>query len=162
MRGILDRARQSSIARGRAFDFGKANVLGIILLLMGVIPLYAQGRTTTPSLVLQVRPEVRLRAGIVGLEVKIRLAHGATARLWAANACGSPAADSFVIAASGSYTIPYNALPTATPNPNPSVHEICLTSSDGTLNDSTPVESAAIQSGGYIYVYNEPGQGATF
>ena len=116
-----------------------AALISVILLLTGVTQLYAQGRTAGTSLVLQVRAEDLLQEqnGSVGL--KIRLARGTTARLWAANSCTSPSPESQVIAVSGIYSIPFNVLRPMISGSNRSVNQVCLLSSDGMLSDSLPV-----------------------
>jgi len=125
-------------ARGRT-----AALIGLIALLTGALQLYAQSRTATTSLVLQVRPEELLQDqnGSVGL--KIRLARGTTARLWPANSCTSPSPESQVITQSGIYSIPFNTLRPAISDPNSSTSRVCLLSSDGMLSDSLPVVMTA-------------------
>ncbi len=135
-------ARLMTLRRKPALAWARtAAFVAIALLLNGAVQLYAQGRTSTASLVLQVRPEVLLedQNGSVGL--KIRLARGATASLWAANSCTSPSAPSHVIISmSGFYSLPLSALIPASANPNPSTTQVCLASSDGALNESLTVE----------------------
>jgi hypothetical protein len=116
-----------------------AALIGVIVLLTGVIQLYAQSRTATASLVLQVRPEELLQDQNGSVVLKIRLARGTTARLWAANSCTSPSPESQVITMSGIYSIPLNALRPVISDPNSSASHVCLLSSDGVLNDSLPV-----------------------
>jgi hypothetical protein len=108
-------------------------------LLTGVPQLYAQGRTATASLVLRVRPEELLQEQNGSVLLKIRLARGTTARLWAANSCTSPSPESQVIIFSGNYTIPLNTLTPVSSDLAPGATHVCLMSSDGVLNDSVPV-----------------------
>lgn len=122
-------------ARGRM-----AALIVVVVLLTGVPQLYAQGRTATSSLALQVRSEELLQDQNGSVVLKIRLAHGTTASLWAANSCTSPSPQSHVITMSGIYSIPYSALTPVSSNPSPSTTQVCLVSSDGMLNDSLPVE----------------------
>src|SRR5208282_5200084 len=68
------------LARGRM-----AALISVIVLLTGEIPLCAQTRTATASLTVQVRPEELLQVQNGSVALKVRLASGATARLWAAN-----------------------------------------------------------------------------
>ena len=86
------------------------------------------------------RPEVLLQNQNGAVLVKIRLARGTTARLWAANTCTSPSPESHFIAQSGIYTIPHSALTPVSSNPISGATQVCLASSDGVLNDSLPVE----------------------
>jgi hypothetical protein len=122
-------------ARGRT-----AALIVVIVFLTGVPPLYAQGRTATTSLALQVRPEELLQDQDGSVVLKIRLARGATARLWAANSCASPSPQSDVITMSGIYSIPYSVLAPVSSNLSPTTGQVCLVSSDGMLNDSLPVK----------------------
>lgn len=113
--------------------------ISMIVLLTGQIQLYAQSRTATTSLVLQVRPEVLLQGQNGNVILKIRLARGTMARLWAANSCSSPSADSQVITTSGIFSIPLKTLEPVISNPDSGTSHVCLLSSDGALNDSLPV-----------------------
>jgi hypothetical protein len=122
-------------ARGRL-----AALIGALVLLTGEIHLYAQSRTATASLILQVRPEELLQEQNGGVVLKIRLARGTTARLWAANSCTSPSPQSHVLTISGIYNIPLSAFTPVSDNPTPSTTQVCLLSSDGVLHDSLPVE----------------------
>jgi hypothetical protein len=122
-------------ARGRT-----AALVVVIVFLAGTSPLYAQGRTATASLELQVRPEELLQDQDGSVVLKIRLARGTTARLWAANSCTSPSPQSHVITMSGTYSIPYSALAPVSSNLSPGTMQVCLVSSDGMLNDSLPVK----------------------
>jgi hypothetical protein len=117
-----------------------AALIGVILLLTGVPQLYAQGRAATTSLVLQVRPEELLQEQNGSVVLKIRLARGTTARLWAANACTSPSQETHVITQSGIYSIPLSAFAPVSSNPSPGRTRVCLVSTDGALDDSLPVE----------------------
>jgi hypothetical protein len=117
-----------------------AVLIGVIVLLTGQIPLYAQSRMATSSLVLQVRPEELLQVQNDSVVLKIRLARGTMAQLWAAESCTSPSPESQVIIASGKYTIPLNTLTPVSSNTTATTGQVCLASSDGVLNDSRPVE----------------------
>jgi hypothetical protein len=114
-------------------------LIGVMVLLTGITQLYAQNRTATASLVLQVRSEEVLQEqnGVVAL--KIRLARGTTARLWATNFCTSPPPESQVITQSGYYSIPLSGLRPMISEPNSGASLVCLQSSDGMLSDSLPV-----------------------
>jgi len=122
-------------ARGRM-----AALIVAVVLLTAAPQLYAQGRTATSSLALQVRPEELLQEQNGSVALKIRLARGTTAGLWAGNSCASPSPQSHVITMSGIYSIPYSALTPVSSNPSPSTMQVCLESSDGVLNDSLSVE----------------------
>lgn len=132
---------------------GMAMLIVGIALLAGAPQLHAQGRIATASLVLQVRPQEFMKDLNGSVSVKIRLARGTTARLWAANSCISPSSESQIIAVSGIYTIPYSAL-TPVSSPNSGATEVCLESSDGSLHDSLPVEILGAANGATV-------QGAT-
>jgi len=132
---------------------GMAMLIVGIALLVGAPQLHAQGRFASASLVLQVGPEEFLKDLNGNVMVKIRLARGTMARLWAANSCTSPSAESHIIAVSGIYTIPYSAL-TPAGGPSSGSTEICLASSDGVLHDSLPVENLGAAIGAAV-------QGAT-
>ena len=116
----------------------RAALLGVILLLAGVPRLFAQGRTGTISLTMQVRPEELLQNQNGSVVLKIRLARGTTAHLWAASSCTSPSQASQVITLSGMYSIPLTAFAPASGSTSPM--RVCLASTDGVLNDSLPVE----------------------
>jgi len=123
-------------ARGRG---RMAAFISVLVLLTGVPQLYAQIRTATASLIVQVRPEELLQVQNGSVALKVRLARSATARLWAANSCTSPIPESQVIIASGSYTIPLNTLMPMSSARGPSAGQVCLMSSDGVLTNSRPV-----------------------
>ena len=115
----------------------------VFLLLSGALQLFAQRRVVQSSMVLQVRPEELLQNQNGSVKLKIRLAPGTTARLWAADSCASPAQTSQVITLSGVYSIPLSSFAPASANPSPSAMRVCLESSDGALKDSVPAEFSA-------------------
>jgi hypothetical protein len=118
-----------------------AALMGAVFLLAAGTHVHAQSRMATPSsLGLLVRPEVLLQDQNGSIVLKIRLARGTTARLWAANSCTSFSLPSQVILASGTYTIPLNTLTPVSSKPVAVSSRVCLVSSDGVLNDSLPVE----------------------
>ena len=129
-------------ARGRA-----PALIGVMVLLTAITQLYAQNRTATTSLIVQVRPEELLedQNGIVAL--KIRLVRGTTASLWAADSCTSPSPQSQVITLSGIYSIPHSTLTPVINNPGSGTMRVCLASSDGVLNDSLPVATLGMGTG---------------
>jgi len=118
----------------------RKTLICILLLLSGALQLFAQRRTASGSLVLQIRPEELLQNQEGGVKLKIRLAPGTTARLWAADSCTSPAQTSQVFSLSGVYSIPLSSFALAISNPSPSAVRVCLASSDGALEDSVPAE----------------------
>jgi len=105
--------------------------------------LYAQSRTATVSLVLQVHAEELLQNQNGSVLLKIRLARGTSARLWAADSCASPSPESQIVTQSGIYSIPLNILRPTISDPNNSASHVCLLSSDGLLRDSLPVAMMA-------------------
>ena len=84
----------SEKSAGRRYQSGRAcgTLLGLLVLLAGGAQVFAQGRMGAAALRLQVRPEVLLQDRGGSVLLKIRLARGATARLWAATSCASPSA----------------------------------------------------------------------
>lgn len=83
------------------------------------------------SLVLHVAPELKVVQLSGMLQVKIRLARGATARLWTADDCSAAPANSFEVRASGIYNVPLRQFSTATSG------YACVFSSDGQLRSAT-------------------------
>ena len=128
-----------------------AALISVIFQMTGEIPLYAQARTAAASLTVQVRPEEMLQVQNGSVALKVRLASGATARLWAANSCTSPSPESQVIITSGIYTIPLNTLTPVGSHPGPSAGQVCLMSSDGVLNDSRPVDVLGTGAGAAVH-----------
>ena len=118
-----------------------------LVLLTSAIKLYAPDRVANSSLVLRVSPEELLQVKDGSVVLKIRLGPGTIANVWAANSCTSPAPQSQVVTASGTYTFPLPTLMSGISDPNPSTTQVCLVSSDGTLNDSVPVGISAIGNG---------------
>ncbi len=112
----------------------------VAALLACAAQLYGQSRTTTSSLTLQVHPEELLQAQSGSVLLKIRLARGTTARLWAANTCTSPSPQSHVITMSGVYSIPFSSLAAVSGESGRPMMLACLVSSDGALSDSVPIE----------------------
>jgi hypothetical protein len=113
---------------------------GLFVLLSGVSLAHAQGRMAASALLLQVRQEVLLQDRNGTLVVKIRLARGTSARIWAADSCASPSPESSVISASGIYTIPHTAFAPVSSSAASAATQVCLASSDGVLHDSVPME----------------------
>ena len=91
----------------------------------------AFGVDSSARLVLQVRPEAALLpVGDNAVRLKIRLAPGAQATLWASDSCEAPLPNGFVVSRAGAYLIPLSAIE------NTGSRNICLASSDGALNSS--------------------------
>ena len=124
-----------------------AALSSVAVLMFGTSLVNCQGQATSASLVLQVQAEALLRAGNGNIALKIRLDRGATANLWAGDACGVPPAESRLITISGSYIMPLATLQRPTVA-NSSSHLVCLLSSDGILRESLPVDSLISPGGG--------------
>jgi hypothetical protein len=124
-----------------------AALIAILVLLTSHIQLFAQSRTATISLELRVSPEELLQVKDGSVRLKIRLAPGTIASVWAANSCSSPSPQSQVISASGTYTLSLHTMMAGISIANASAAHVCLASSDGTLNDSVPVGILAIGNG---------------
>lgn len=119
---------------------GRALLLVFASLLGNAPTLQAQGsRTESAALVLHVVPEDHMEVQSDAIVLKIRLARGASARLWAADSCSSPSAESHVVSKSGTYNIPYAVLRMVATIPTDGSDRVCLESSDGTLRDSVPI-----------------------
>lgn len=145
-------ARELTIELTSTNAWGRvATLVGALIFLTSAISLYAQRRTATTSLELRVRPEELLRVQNDSLVLKIRLAPGTIASIWAANSCTSPAPQSRVISASGTYTLPLHALMSMLSNPTSSATQVCLASSDGVLNDSVPLGILATGNGAAVH-----------
>ena len=129
---------EPSTAAAKSRRYRNIGRIGVLLLLAGAIQASAQRKVVVSSLVLQIRPEELLQAQSGNVLLKIRLAPGTTARLWAANACQAPSPPSQVITVSGRYTIPFSAFTPGSGAPSQQTRLICLLSSDGTLRDSVP------------------------
>jgi hypothetical protein len=90
----------------------------------GTRPALAASVSTT--LFVQIRPEAALsRQGEDTILLKIRLAPGARAMIWSANACGEPEPGSYIVSRSGIYALPLSIIP------GPSDAGTCVASSDG-------------------------------
>ena len=146
---LVDRPMAVRLNPARARGI-RAVFIGVLVLLSSVPQLYAQRGMVTDSLVLRVRPEVLLQDQNGTVLVKIRLARGTTARLWAANSCTSPSPESHFIALSGVYTIPQSALTPVSGNPISGATRVCLASSDGVLYDSLPVQILGAANGAAV------------
>ena len=71
----------------------------------------AFGVDSSARLVVQVRPEAALLpVGDSAVRLKIRLAPGTQATLWASDSCEAPLPNGFVVSRSGAYLIPLSAI----------------------------------------------------
>lgn len=117
---------------------------GLVALLSGGAPVAAQSRrSAAATLFLQIRPEEVLAIQNSSVALKIRLARGASARLWSANPCTAPSPESQVITASGTYSIPLTSFAPSSNDQAAGPWRVCLASSDGLLNDSAMIPTDA-------------------
>lgn len=137
---IVGGRAMSRMFRSRRARFTALALLTALVFGSSVSHAYAQGRRGSTSLMLQVRPEALLRQLNGSLFVKIRLARGASANIWVANACTSPVPQSAVITASGIYTIPDGSVIPSSTTAGSGATQVCLASSDGVLHDSLAVQ----------------------
>jgi hypothetical protein len=136
-----------SFARGQG-----ANWTLVGLLLVGLLrvapPLYAQRtRTVTTTLILQVAEAGLLELRNDSVVVKLRLTPGVAVNLWGDKACTTPAYESYIITASGTYTIPLNEIKQGQNSEGADLGSICLQSSDGVLRRSLPAQGGALLTG---------------
>jgi hypothetical protein len=115
----------------------------IVLLLAGLMRvaplLYAKFRSVTSTLMVQVGEASQLEFQNDNVIVKVRLAPGVAVTLWREKACTTPADESYIITASGTYTIPLNQIKQGQVVAGDEQGSICLQSSDGVLRHSRPV-----------------------
>jgi hypothetical protein len=98
----------------------------------------------TTMLMVHVVPEERIEVQAYAVSLRIRLAAGTTARLWADTSCGAAPLQSGIITSSGAYSILLEALGvTYSPRASEGV-SICLLSSDGLLRDSVAIRGAVL------------------
>jgi hypothetical protein len=124
-------------------------ILLLLLSSLRVAPLLlrAQGRSVTTSLVVQVAEAALLERQNDNVILKVRLARGVAVSLWADKSCTAPAVESYIITASGTYTIPLNQINQGLNAEAADQGSICLQSSDGVLRRSLPVIEGALQKG---------------
>ena len=72
---------------------------------LSIVGYTAAQQQKTATLTLGVQPQLLLVEQDPNVILKIRLAHGVTAQLWANNSCGSPKNNAMTFTASGTYTI---------------------------------------------------------
>jgi hypothetical protein len=129
-----------------------ANWTLVGLLLVGLLrvapPLYAQrSRTVSTTLILQVAEAGLLELQNDSVIVKLRLTPGVAVNLWGDKACTIPADESYIITASGTYTIPLSEIKQAQNSEGADIGSICLQSSDGVLHSSLPANGGALLTG---------------
>jgi len=122
------------------------------LLLLGLLsvapPLQAQkSRTATTTLVLQVAEAGLLELQNDSVILKLRLTPGVAVSLWGEKACTTPAYESHIITASGTYTIPLNEIKQGQNSEGADIGSICLQSSDGVLHRSLPAKGRTLPTG---------------
>jgi len=136
-----------SLARGQVANW---TLVGLLLVgLLRVAPsLYAQSsRTVTTTLILQVAEAGHLELQNDSVTVKLRLTPGVAVSLWGDKACTTPAYESYIITASGTYTIPLNEIQQGQNSEGADIGSICLQSSDGVLHRSLPAKGGALPTG---------------
>ena len=136
--------------RGRSLASGQsANWTLIVLLLVGLLSvapqLHAKSRTATTTLILEVAEASQFEIQNDSAIVKLRLRPGVAVTLWGDKACTLPADESYIITASGTYTIPLNQIKQKPGGDEPGF--ICLQSSDGVLRRSSPIMGGASLTG---------------
>ena len=135
-----------SLARGQGAKWTLVGLL-LVALLRVAPPLYAQSRTVTTTLILQVAEAGLLELQNDSVVVKLRLTPGVAVSLWGDKACATPAYESYIITASGTYTIPLNEIKQGQNSEGADIGSICLQSSDGVLHRSLPAKGGALLTG---------------
>jgi hypothetical protein len=142
--------RVAWLLRSLAFGQGAKWTL-IALLWVGLLRvaslLHAQGRTVTTTLILRVAEAGLLEQQNDNVIVKLRLTPGVAVNLWGDKACTTPADESYIITASGTYTIPLHQIKQGQKAEGNDEGFICLQSSDGVLRRSLPVIGRALPTG---------------
>jgi hypothetical protein len=128
-----------------------ANWTLVGLLLVGLLrvapPLYAKSRSVTTTLILQVAEASQLELQNDNVIVKLRLTRGVAANVWGDKACTTPAYESYIITASGTYSIPLNEINLGPNSEGADKGSICLQSSDGVLHSSLPASDGTLRTG---------------
>ena len=136
-----------SFARGQGANWTLVGLL-LVGLLRVAAPLYAQRtKTVTTTLILQVAEAGLLELQNDSVIVKLRLTPGVAVSLWGDKACTTPADESYIITASGTYTIPLNEIKQGQNSEGADIGSICLQSSDGVLHRSLPAQGGALLTG---------------
>jgi hypothetical protein len=120
----------------------------LLVCLLRVAPLlHAEGRTVTTTLILQVAEAGQFELQNDNVIVKLRLAPGVAVSLWGDKDCATPADESYIITASGTFTIPLNQIKQGQKAAGDDEASLCLQSSDGVLRRSLPVIGRALLTG---------------
>jgi hypothetical protein len=135
-----------SLASGQGATWTLIALLSVGLLRVAS-PLHAQGRTVTTTLILQVAEAGLLEQQNDNVIVKLRLTPGVAVSLWGDRSCTAPSFESYIITASGTYTIPLNQIKQGQKTEGDDEGSICLQSSDGVLHRSLPVIGRALATG---------------
>jgi hypothetical protein len=166
----MQRMRSSNLSRAgrvawllRSLASGQAAKCTLIALLcVGLLRvaslLHAQSRTATTTLIVRVAEAGLLEQQNDNVIVKLRLAPGVAVSLWGDKSCAAPADESYVITASGTYTIPLNQLKQMQKAEGDDKGSICLQSSDGVLRRSLPVIGRALATGTMMSPANSAAQ----
>lgn len=132
-------------------------LVGLLVVgLLRVAPLYAESRSVTATLILQVREAGQIELQNDSVIVKLRLTRGVAANLWSDKACSVPAYASYIITASGTYSIPLDEINQRQNSEAADISFICLQSSDGVLHSSLPANSGAVGTGKSTSVTKTP------
>jgi hypothetical protein len=119
-------------------------IVPLLVGFLGVAPLlHAKSRTVTSTLTVQVAEAGQLEFQNDNVIVKLRLTPGVAASLWGDKACTTPADESYIITASGTYTIPLNQIKQGQKAAGEEQGSICLQSSDGVLRRSLLITGGA-------------------
>jgi len=124
-----------SLPRGQGANW---TLVGLLLagLLRIALPIYAESRTIAATLMLQVREAGQLEVQNDNIVVKLRLTRGVAVNLWSDKVCTAPPYESYIITASGTYSIPLNEVSKIEDSAGADTSFICLQSSDGVLHSS--------------------------
>jgi hypothetical protein len=135
-----------SLASGQGAKWTLIALLSVGLLRVAS-PVRAQSRIVTTTLILQVAEAGLLERQNDNVIVMLRLTPGVAASLWGDKSCTAPADESYIITASGTYTIPLNQIKQGQKAQGDDEASICLQTSDGVLRRSLPVLGRALPAG---------------
>jgi hypothetical protein len=148
-----DRSKAGGLARRlRKLASGQgANWTLIALLAVGLLgaapQLRAQRRSVTTTLILQVAEAGLVEQQNDNVIVKVRLSPGVSLSLWGEKSCTTPALESSIITASGTYTLPLSQIKQEQQAVGDGEGSICMQSSDGLLRRSLPLIGGASLTG---------------
>jgi hypothetical protein len=111
----------------------KALAVGALLFVSSFM--HAAASQSSGQFSIVITPAAKLIVEANNVDLKIRLAKGATAVLWAADDCAIPE-DGVTITRSGQYHFAVSDFAKGRPA------EVCVVSSDGTARDSAPLRGA--------------------